>query len=61
MNKNRTETWEEILNSAGLYPAKANGHDFKEQAIESGRNLVADAIIGNDLKEGLNREKIALR
>ena len=37
--------------------AKAIGHEIKEQAIESRRNLVDDAIMGNDLKEGINREK----
>ena len=34
--------------------AKAIGHALKEQAIESGTHLLSDALIGNDLKEGLN-------
>ena len=41
--------------------AKAIGHAIKRQAIESGVNLLAEAIMGNDLKEGLNGEKIAIR
>ena len=39
--------------------AKAIGHAIKEQAIACIAQLVADIIITNNIKEGLNREKIA--
>ena len=35
---------------------KAIGNAIKEQVIESGVNLAADALRGNDLSVGLNRE-----
>ena len=35
---------------------KAIGKAIKEQVIESGVNLAADALRGNNLNEGLNRE-----
>ena len=35
---------------------RAIGNALKEQAINSGTNLVTDALMGNDLKEGLKRE-----
>jgi hypothetical protein len=35
---------------------KAIGNALKEQAIESGTNLMKDVILGNDLKEGVHRE-----
>ena len=38
------------------YTGKAIGKAIKEQVIESGVNLAADALRGNNLSEGLNRE-----
>ena len=35
---------------------RAIGNALKEQVIESGTNLAKDIILGNDLKEGVNRE-----
>ena len=35
---------------------RAIGNALKEQAINSGTNLVADALMGNNLKDGLKRE-----
>ena len=35
---------------------RAIGNALKEQAIETGTNLLTDVIVGNDLNQGLNRE-----
>ena len=35
---------------------RAIGNALKEQAINSGTNLVTDALMGNNIKEGLKRE-----
>ena len=50
-----------VLNTVGKVvksnTGKAIGNVLKEQAIESGANLVTDVIMGNNIKEGLKREK----
>ena len=35
---------------------KAIGNAIKEQVIESGTNLAVDALRGNNLRDGINRE-----
>ena len=50
-----------VINTVGKVvksnAGKANGHAIQEQAVESGANLVTDAIMGNNIKEGIKREK----
>ena len=41
--------------------AKAIGYAIEEQTIQRETNLLTDAIMGNDLKQGCNREKKDLR
>ena len=50
-----------VLNTVGKVlksnTGKAIGHAIKEQAIETGTNLLTDAIKGNNMQEGLKREQ----
>ena len=40
---------------------KAIGNAIKEQVIESGTNLAVDALRGNNLRDGINREVNAFK
>ena len=40
---------------------KAIGKAIKEQVIESGTNLAVDALRGNNLRDGINREVNTLK
>ena len=40
---------------------KAIGNAIKEQVIESGANLAVDALRGNNLRDGINREVNAFK
>ena len=45
-----------IFKGAKLNTSRAIGRALQDQAITTGTNLLADAVAGNDLKQGVDRE-----
>ena len=46
-----------VLKAAKSNTGKMVGNAIKKQAISSGKNLIADAVRGEDLKESLHKNE----